>query len=629
MPRNDKRKQGSSPEKHAPTQERRAKRTSLGPESKNGAEVTTLPTLDSSINPIKTEAPDKFDDQNQHSDDESTMLQVDDELVLDLTAETEDYHVVLQRARDTALNGKIQDFTMVSHLSRAFPVRDLADILMKTKNLESLSLFSIALSGDTEDFNVLAQVLGGHKRLREVHFIDCGMLGVWKNPDSSDSTSTTRSRPLQQMPPSFASESTSTTLSRPLQQLTPIFASRPKIVRAVKSALAGPTDTSTLGAPTDMSTSGGTAAMSTSAATAKSASGATAMSISTLGDFRARKLETSSSARGEAAHSTARASEAPSVDSKTSCSKESWESSKRSKGSSKSKRSKGSLSTKMSAWPPVPTMDAILNALASIVSLTNVELFGIPRKKFDKLSDGDGESGHQAIVREGEGDRDLPMVPMNDDDSSTHSDDDFLDDYDGDIRGIPVNGRRGCSATEKLSLLMSPESIGELCKAPALTNIGLEDLRLTPQHIVLIAEALSRGSCEVEELKMRGCNIDDRSSLALAKMLAVNTSLAKLDLSYNHIGDKGCIAISSALHDNKTLKCLNLMGNECADDYDKESQGGCYEAMMGLLKKNDTLTDLILEPFEQDNDSTDDIPEFIFIPNNIQEAEEASSASSD
>jgi Leucine Rich repeat len=623
MQRNEKRKIASSPDNLSSTsspQERKtskaSKRTSLTSlelESKKATETTTLTTVDSYTNPIPPKPHDKLDDQKEQADeDESTMLLVEKELVLDLTEETEDYHVVLQRARDTVLNGDVHEFTMVSHLSRAFPVRDLADILMKTRNLESLSLFSIALSGDTKDFNLLAKVLRGHRQLRELHMVDCGMLGVWKNPNAD------------------SSESTSTAISRPLQQLPPTFATKPKIIAAVKSPPGGRAgDASTLGGPTDMSTT---------VTTAMSISGVTtaAMSISTMSDSKPRKPATSLATRDADTMVTAGAFEPPSVASKTSStiwsnesSKRSKESSKRSKESSKrskesSKRSKGS--SKMSAGPPVPTMDAILNALATIETLENLELYGIPRKKFDSPSDGDRESVHRALLKEGEGDQDIPMVPMHFEDSYTHSDDDYLDDYDGDIRGIPGNARPGCHGTQKLSLLMSPESIGALCKAPALSNIGLEDLWLAHEHIALIAKALSQESCKVKELKMRGCNVDDRSSLALADMLKVNTSLEKLDLSYNRVGDEGCIAIASALHGNKTLRCLNIMGNDCAEDYDKESKGGCYEALMGLLKKNDTLKDLVMEPFEEDNDSTDDIPEFIFIPNTCEEAD-ASSAS--
>ena len=101
--------------------------------------------------------------------------------------------------------------------------------------------------------------------------------------------------------------------------------------------------------------------------------------------------------------------------------------------------------------------------------------------------------------------------------------------------------------------------------------------------------------------------------------------MEKLDLSYNSIGDEGCVAIASALRDNETLKILNLMGNECAETYDMACAGGCYAALLDLLDNNKTLKDLILEPYEQD-DSSDGVPEYIIIPNN-KSPEEVSSAS--
>ncbi|CAB9499611.1 leucine Rich Repeat [Seminavis robusta] len=543
-----------------------------------------------------TKSPERLkEDDNKEEDDESnsTMLLVDNELVLDLTEEQEDYHVVLKRAREEVLNSDIREFTLVSHLSRKFPVRDLAEILEKTNNLRSLSLFSVALSGRTADFDFLAQVLRGHKQLKEVHMVDCGMLGAWEAPPGSESIST----------------STTSTLEAS-QRKRPKLSSRAKELATKLKPPPGPQPT------TDVST----AAMSTSAksktsgATAMSTSGGTlAMSTSSTGGPSTANPSTAAVASSSSRKRTAAQLRSPVVP--------------RSKNldSSVSASSKEISSASTRLGEKVPTMDAILNALATINTLTNVELYGIPSGKYDKLSDGDQESNHQAVLAEGEGDQDIPMVPMANGDSYTHSDEDFLADYDEDIRGIPGNGRPVCSLTKKLSLLMSPESIGAICRGPNLSQIGFEDLNLQHRHIELIAEALSLKGCKVKELKMWGCNVDDKSSDAIARMLKVNVSLEKLDLSYNHIKDKGCVAIANALRGNTTLRCLNIMGNECAEDYDKESKGGCYEALMDLLKVNATLKDLILEPFEQDDDSDGGIPEFIIIPADYKD--DASSAS--
>lgn len=258
------------------------------------------------------------------------------------------------------------------------------------------------------------------------------------------------------------------------------------------------------------------------------------------------------------------------------------------------------------------TMDVLLEALASIQTLENVELYGIPSLNFDISKDADEESKHAPLPREGEGDQDIPIVPMGMKDSVTYSDDDYMDDYDEDIRGIPGNKRAcGSKKNEKLSLMMSPSAIGALCRAPRLANLGMEDLNLRDSHIIKMMESLAMPCTTVKELKIWGCNITDKACTAIAQMLQVNKTLVRLDLANNHINDKGCILIATALHGNTALESLNLMGNECAQNYDAASVGGAYEAMMDLMAKNKTLTDLVLEAYEQDDEP--DVPEFIYI----------------
>lgn len=464
------------------------------------------------------------------------MMVVERELVLDLTEETEDYKVVLKRAIETVLNNQIHEFTLVSHLNRRFRVRDIAKILEQTNNLELLSLFSIALSGTPEDFAALGRVLRKHQGLKEVHMVDCGMLGTFDVEESGEQSSV------------------STVATRASRNSTTIE-SKASTRTASKTAKTTGMDSS---------------AMSISVTSAS------------MPPPPSKKFKTAKTT-GSIADSSAM-----------------------------------SISVASAAMPPpapskTPTMDVILNALATIPTLENVELYGIPMRRYDKVSDGDEESGHKVMLREGEADQDIAMVPMGMNDSVTLSDNDFLADYNGDIRGIPTNGKRGCGITRKLDLMMSPESVGALCRSPALTNLGMEDLNLQKEHIEEIAKALSRKETKVKEIKLWGCNIDDESAIALAKMLKVNKTLLKLDVSHNHIGEDGCKAIAVALRGNETLRCLNLMGNECAETYDMVSEGGCYEALLELLEKNKTLTDLILEPFEQD-DASSDIPEFINIP---------------
>lgn len=435
---------------------------------------------------------------------------VERELVLDLTEEEKDYKEVLKEAIETVLDKEIHEFTLVSHLNRQFAIQDLTQILIQTTDLEVLSLFSIALAGSIKDFQEFGKALRRHQHLKEVHMVDCGMLGNWAAPGENESVSTKNSggsRHSRLSKSSRTAESTKPPDSMKGSKVIPVV--------GTKGGVAG------------------------------------SMSVS---------VNSSSSIHAIA-----------------------------------------------------PTLDIILNSLATIPTLENVELYGVPSDKFEKSSDGDQESGHQALQEEGEADQDIPMVPMGQNDSANFSDDDFMADYDEDIRGIPGHGRKGCRTTQKLSLLMSPESMGALCRSPNLTNLGMEDIHLQLQHVELLSEAFSDENHKIKELKLYGCNIDDKGAIAMAKMLKVNKTLEKLDLSYNKIADEGCIAIATALRGNGKLSTLNLMGNECADNYDASSSGGCYEALLDLLEKNKTLKDLILEPNDQD-DSSDCVPEFIIIP---------------
>lgn len=509
------------------------------------------------------------------------MLVVERELVLDLTEKDEEnsYAALLKESIDTVLTKEIHEFTLVSTLTRKFRITDLTQILKQTTRLEVLSLFSVALSGTVKDCAEFGKVLRRHQGLKEVHMVDCGMLGNWAAAGENESLST--------------KDSTNSKFSRPSQlvgKATQI--AKASIATKVSASTAKPSDASKATASTKPSDSTKTTA-------------STGTKPLDLDSSRASKGDSKTESRGHSKTSTTKGS---------------------SKGAFTMTPSVSAASSGSSMI--APTLDVILNSLAKIETLENVELYGVPTDKFSTSSDGDQESGHQAIQEEGEGDQDIPMVPMGDRDSANFSDDDYMADYAEDIRGIPGHGRKKCGTAERLSLLMSPESMGALCRGKNLSNLGMEDIRLTEKHIEFLAEAFSAEDHKIKELKLYGCNIDDKGALALAKMLKVNKTLEKLDLSYNRIDDEGCIAIAAALRGNQKLATLNLVGNECADNYDAASSGGCYEALLDLLDKNKTLKDLILEAADQD-DNSDCVPEFIIIPSKEDLPDDVSSASYD
>ena len=59
------------------------------------------------------------------------------------------------------------------------------------------------------------------------------------------------------------------------------------------------------------------------------------------------------------------------------------------------------------------------------------------------------------------------------------------------------------------------------------------------------------------------CDISDKGAESLARALAASSSLEKLNISFNRIGDNGIAHIAIALQENNTLKSLTL--HDCID----------------------------------------------------------------
>jgi len=545
------------------------------------------------------------------------MMVVGSEVTLDLTAEAEEPRQVLKRARKDVLNADVQEFTLVSHLDVPFLVKDLTDILRHTSGLQFLSLFSIALSGTAKHFHDLAKVIRDHPgQLKEVHMVDCGMYGNWKLPvlpgqeSSVSSAGTGGTNSIHSKGNSVHSHHTMGSKGTKFTAFSDM---------TMKSASA----CGTTGAVSKGSRTAAAAAAATTTTTNKRKSPTRNEHSPNNGMMLPPRRQPASAGNsvssGQKKTTFVQQQEQMKMDQSQS-SMQPMDASMKSASSgatgSTSKQSHAMDSKQMMTMckTACPTLDVLLEALAGIKTLENVELYGVPNANFDLGDDADQESNHRPVLAENEGKDDIAMVPMHADDSTTHSDNDFLDDYDEDIRGIP-GCRRNKNTNRKLTLLMSPQAIGGLCRAPALNNLGLEDLNLGDDHIEAMMLALSQPGNSLKELKIWGCNISDRGARAIASMLLVNQTLTRLDLANNHIYDAGCVAIAKALHSNTTLQSLNLMGNECALNYDAISEGGCYEALMDMMKHNKTLTDLVLEPYEQDDE--DEVPEFIFIPTTI------------
>ena len=160
---------------------------------------------------------------------------------------------------------------------------------------------------------------------------------------------------------------------------------------------------------------------------------------------------------------------------------------------------------------------------------------------------------------------------------------------------------------EPVGDFLSPAALAHLVRNKAsLVKLSLEDLTFADEHVVALAQALedtsttmtstcsSTPTSNLKYLKLWGCAVLDQGAVALGHMLEKNTSIEMLDLSYNEIGNVGCVSMANSLHANKSLKALRLVRNESI------VQGGeGYEALLEMTKWNHNMVELLLQPSEE------------------------------
>ena len=121
------------------------------------------------------------------------------------------------------------------------------------------------------------------------------------------------------------------------------------------------------------------------------------------------------------------------------------------------------------------------------------------------------------------------------------------------------------------ALHLGPNSIGHtniemlsvaLSTSPMLKCLELFYCCVTGKETEILASGLEENKSLVE-LDLTGNFIDDRGARALGLMLAINTSLKRLNLSKNKpIGIEGSIGLINAMEQNKTLQKL-ILPSEC------------------------------------------------------------------
>ena len=106
------------------------------------------------------------------------------------------------------------------------------------------------------------------------------------------------------------------------------------------------------------------------------------------------------------------------------------------------------------------------------------------------------------------------------------------------------------------------------------------------QHMELLGIALKDPACRIHYINLARCGIGPEAGKLLGEAMAENSSVTKLLLNQNKVGDLGGAALSRALETNSTLTKLNLNGNAMSDDVSV--------ALRDALCKNSTLITLNL-----------------------------------
>ena len=162
--------------------------------------------------------------------------------------------------------------------------------------------------------------------------------------------------------------------------------------------------------------------------------------------------------------------------------------------------------------------------------------------------------------------------------------DDGYDSYDSyDWLTIVLECVREC---KKKNSTFQADLARELGSSLELQTLRCRNATINAANAVVLADVL-KSNTTVTKLDL-SCNfIGDSGAAGLAEALKYNTTLTVLNMSNNGIGDAGAAGFAEALKYNTTLTVLNMSNNGIGD----AGAAGLAEA----LKSNTTLTELMLE----------------------------------
>ncbi|XP_048575673.1 NLR family CARD domain-containing protein 4 [Nematostella vectensis] len=142
---------------------------------------------------------------------------------------------------------------------------------------------------------------------------------------------------------------------------------------------------------------------------------------------------------------------------------------------------------------------------------------------------------------------------------------------------------------------------GTRALAKAIQNVTLLDMSANPiglEGLNAIANILQDNSCRLKSLILDGCCINMDGARSISKALSKNTSLEKLSLACNNIGDEGMCALAKYVTKTKSLQALDISYNHISDVGKKAIIDACSESesLQHLFHESDPILNSCSKP---------------------------------
>jgi Ran GTPase-activating protein (RanGAP) involved in mRNA processing and transport len=154
-----------------------------------------------------------------------------------------------------------------------------------------------------------------------------------------------------------------------------------------------------------------------------------------------------------------------------------------------------------------------------------------------------------------------------------------------------------CKGLNLWGNLFTDQSISTLAsvlnKNQTLRELDLSRNHLSDKGVHIISKVLSLDNCLLKEIDLSSNKITDKGVEYIADMLRKNNTLERLSLNDNEITDHGLRLLADALTDNKKLKQLKL--EQSPHEPNPRITRTGVERILDLLKDNHTLKEIYLK----------------------------------